>query len=371
MNATGGRAPRWLLAVGITGTVFIAALAFWLSFTALTHLAERAGVAVRQAWAWPLTVDGVIVVATIAAVALRDRKGAGYAWLLLTCGAAVSVTANAVQAAMPAGRPLAPALAAAVCSVPPAVLLAVTHLTVVLARHDPRPQRADSQAPALEPAPGDVFHAGPGANSADGVGGPGGARAAAPAAGPVWGVGAGGPTPSSGRTARGPGRVPRFTAPVAAASECTSTSESGPQGPRAEDGRAAAGPADRTGAGGPPGVVAGGDGAGPRTASSAPDTASESPGFGPDSDPADGRPVGGSGSEPVLGAAEVRALMWGADAPGGGAVGEGSRTSRAEEAARLRTAGLSNKEIAGRMGVNASTVGRWLRQAGEHRAGQQ
>jgi DNA-binding NarL/FixJ family response regulator len=78
------------------------------------------------------------------------------------------------------------------------------------------------------------------------------------------------------------------------------------------------------------------------------------------------------GLGPVLGAAEVRALMWGPDAAdSGGGAGEGSRTLRVEEAARLRAAGLSNKEIAALMGVNASTVGRWLRQAGEHRAGQQ
>ncbi|MDR0594005.1 MAG: DUF2637 domain-containing protein, partial [Bifidobacteriaceae bacterium] len=97
------RASRWVLGTGIAGTVFIAGLAFWLSFTALTHLAMRAGIAEGQAWAWPLIVDGVIVVSTVAVVALRDRKGHRYSWLLLIAGALVSVTANAVQAAMPAG----------------------------------------------------------------------------------------------------------------------------------------------------------------------------------------------------------------------------------------------------------------------------
>jgi hypothetical protein len=124
------------LATGIAGTVFIALFAFWLSFTALTQLAVRAGISAGQAWAWPLIVDGVIVVATVAVVALRGRRGSGYAWVLLVCGAVVSVTANAVHASMPEGAALSPGLAAGVCSVPPVVLLAITHLTVVLARHD-------------------------------------------------------------------------------------------------------------------------------------------------------------------------------------------------------------------------------------------
>jgi hypothetical protein len=130
--------------------VFIAGLAFWLSFTALTHLAMRAGIAESQAWAWPLIVDGIIVVATVAVVALRDRKGHRYSWLLLIMGALVSVTANAIHAAMPAGVALAPSLAASVSAVPPIVLLLITHLTVGLARHEDQP-KAEPPAPILPP----------------------------------------------------------------------------------------------------------------------------------------------------------------------------------------------------------------------------
>jgi hypothetical protein len=114
--------------------VLVAALAFWLSYNALTLLAVRAGIGAGQAWAWPLIVDGIIVVSTVAVVALKDRPGSGYAWVLLIAGAAVSVTANAVQAAMPPGARLSAPLAAAVSAVPPVVLLAITHLTVVLTR---------------------------------------------------------------------------------------------------------------------------------------------------------------------------------------------------------------------------------------------
>jgi hypothetical protein len=142
---------RWVVATGIAGTVFIAGFAFWLSFTALTHLAMRAGIDARQAWAWPLIVDGIIVVATVAVVALRERQGHGYSWFLLVSGALVSVTANAVQAAMPAGMNLPPALAAAVSAVPPVVLLAITHLTVVLARHENQPDTHPADTPATVP----------------------------------------------------------------------------------------------------------------------------------------------------------------------------------------------------------------------------
>jgi len=128
---------RPVVATGIAGTVFIAALAFWLSFTALRQLAIRAGIDEHQAWAWPLIVDGVIVVATVGVVAMRRQPGARYAWALLGSGAAVSVSANAIEAALPPDVFLAPALAAAVSSVPPIVLLAITHLTVVLTRTEP------------------------------------------------------------------------------------------------------------------------------------------------------------------------------------------------------------------------------------------
>lgn len=135
------------------GTVFIAAGAFWLSFTALADLAERSGIHSRQAWAWPLIVDGIIVVATVAAVALAGQRSAWYPWLLLGFGAAVSVTANAIHAIVTAAPGVPPALAASVASVPPVVLLAITHLTVLLNRHRAQ-QRARATRPEESPTGG-------------------------------------------------------------------------------------------------------------------------------------------------------------------------------------------------------------------------
>ncbi len=125
---------RWAAGTAVAGTVFIAAGAFWLSFTSLADLAARSGIGAGQAWAWPLIVDGIIVVATVAVVALAGQRSAWYPWALLTGGALVSVTANAIHAVVAADADVPGLLAASVAAVPPVVLLAITHLTVILTR---------------------------------------------------------------------------------------------------------------------------------------------------------------------------------------------------------------------------------------------
>ena len=134
---TTGKGRRWAVVTAVSGTVFIAAGAFWLSFTALADLAARSGIGTGQAWAWPLIVDGIIVVATVAVVALAGQKTAWYPWALLIGGAAVSVTANALHAVVAADADVPGVLAASVAAVPPMVLLAITHLTVILTRPAP------------------------------------------------------------------------------------------------------------------------------------------------------------------------------------------------------------------------------------------
>ena len=129
---SGGR--RWAAMTAVAGTVFIAAGAFWLSFTSLADLAARSGIGAGQAWAWPLIVDGIIVVATVAVVALAGQRSAWYPWALLVGGALVSVTANAIHAVVAADADVPRMLAASVAAVPPVVLLAITHLTVILTR---------------------------------------------------------------------------------------------------------------------------------------------------------------------------------------------------------------------------------------------
>lgn len=132
MRGRDGRS--WAVVTAAAGTVFIAAGAFWLSFTSLADLAARSGIGSGQAWAWPLIVDGIIVVATVAVVALAGQRSAWYPWALLVGGALVSVTANAIHAVVAADADVPRLLAASVAAVPPVVLLAITHLTVILTR---------------------------------------------------------------------------------------------------------------------------------------------------------------------------------------------------------------------------------------------
>ena len=153
---TGWSGRRWAVITSVVGTVFIAAGAFWLSFTALADLAHRAGIGEGQAWAWPLIVDGVIVVSTVAVVALAGERAAWYPGTLPIGGAAVSVPANARHAIVAADADVPAGLAAAVAAVPPVVLLASTHLTVVLIRTTTQPatEAAGVREPvALEAVP--------------------------------------------------------------------------------------------------------------------------------------------------------------------------------------------------------------------------
>ncbi len=159
-------ARRWAVWTAVAGTVFIAIGAFWLSFTSLADLTARSGIGAGQAWAWPLIVDGIIVVATVAVVALAGQKAAWYPWALLIGGAVVSVTANTLHAIVAADGDVPAVLAAAIAAVPPVVLLAITHLTVILTHTtNPEPQTMIWQTIAQQhgqptPGPGPGIEAG-------------------------------------------------------------------------------------------------------------------------------------------------------------------------------------------------------------------
>lgn len=119
-------------------TVGIGAASFVLSFAALRDLAARAGIPGQLAWLWPMIVDGTILQATMAVVALaghRDQeRSRRYFWIVLSSSAAVSVGANALHAVIPASVPLSPWLAAAIAVVAPVSLLATTHGLSLLIR---------------------------------------------------------------------------------------------------------------------------------------------------------------------------------------------------------------------------------------------
>lgn len=152
-----GWSHSWVGRTSVVGTGLLALGGFTLSFAALRDLAVRVGMPADLGWIWPLLIDGMIVEATLAVVALAQRgsRAVWYAWFLLAVGAVVSVGSNSVHA-MLTGHGWAGATAA---SVPPVVLLATTHLTVLLmaapeASAAPAQVPATVVAPELQPEPG-------------------------------------------------------------------------------------------------------------------------------------------------------------------------------------------------------------------------
>mgnify|MGYP000960961588 CR=1 FL=1 len=152
-----GWSHSWVGRTSVAGTTLLAVGGFVLSFAALRDLAVRVGMPADLAWLWPLLIDGMIVEATLAVVALAQRgsrRAVWYAWFLLAVGALVSVGSNGAHAVI-SGHGWAGAAAA---SVPPVVLLATTHLTVLLMAA-PEASASPAQVPAavivpeLQPEP--------------------------------------------------------------------------------------------------------------------------------------------------------------------------------------------------------------------------
>jgi len=110
-----GWSHSWVGRTSVAGTTLLAVGGFVLSFAALRDLAVRVGMPADLAWLWPLLIDGMIVEATLAVVALAQRgsrRAVWYAWFLLAVGAVVSVGSNGVHA-MLTGHGWAGAAAAA------------------------------------------------------------------------------------------------------------------------------------------------------------------------------------------------------------------------------------------------------------------
>ena len=152
-----GWSHSWVGRTSVVGTGLLALGGFTLSFAALRDLAVRVGMPADLGWIWPLLIDGMIVESTLAVVALAQRgsRAVWSAWFLLAVGALVSVGSNGAHAVI-SGHGWAGAAAA---SVPPVVLLATTHLTVLLMAA-PEASAAPARVPAavvvpeLQPEPG-------------------------------------------------------------------------------------------------------------------------------------------------------------------------------------------------------------------------
>jgi hypothetical protein len=121
--------------IAITGVMLLAVAAFLVSYAGLRQIAVAAGVSPALAGLYPLIVDAVLVVACVAALALR---GAGWqlqgcAWLSVMFLFAAVAVAGAVHAAG-VSLPHRPA-AAAVAALPWAAFLLGFGLCLSVLRH--------------------------------------------------------------------------------------------------------------------------------------------------------------------------------------------------------------------------------------------
>lgn len=121
------RSQTAVLIAAVTIAVLVATGSSVLSFTALADLAADNEVPASLAWIVPLIVDATVLGSTLAVVVLVEGKA--YAWSLLAMSAALSIAGNVAHAW--SSGPVAIAIAA----VPPVLLLATTHLVVLLAKN--------------------------------------------------------------------------------------------------------------------------------------------------------------------------------------------------------------------------------------------
>ncbi|WP_433599137.1 DUF2637 domain-containing protein [Nocardia sp. CA-135953] len=143
-QSVGMRVVRWSAVIIIAG---VGAAAFRLSFATLRDLAVLAHIPAKDAWLFPVIVDGTIVLATLGAVVLaKSPERRWFTWVLMV-GAAVSVVGNSLHA-VAAGRELPWWASALVAAVAPISLLVDTHGLVVLFRAAQR-----QSVPEAEPVP--------------------------------------------------------------------------------------------------------------------------------------------------------------------------------------------------------------------------
>jgi Protein of unknown function (DUF2637) len=100
--APGGvsRLDRVTLQLGVAVAVVIALCSYAVSATSLYALGIQAGYSWWQAAAVPMVADGPAIYGMFRIVSRsrRGAKGAGYGWLLVTCGTAASIGGNVAHA---------------------------------------------------------------------------------------------------------------------------------------------------------------------------------------------------------------------------------------------------------------------------------
>jgi hypothetical protein len=114
-------------------TYALVAINLAISYSVLQDLALVAGLGGWQSYAWPLTIDALILVSTRAAVEFGKHQARRYAWFLLWVSVVASVTFNVVHILLVPQQVAVP-ISIAVGAIPPIGALLVTHLAIVRAR---------------------------------------------------------------------------------------------------------------------------------------------------------------------------------------------------------------------------------------------
>ncbi|MGY4099102.1 DUF2637 domain-containing protein [Nocardia sp. R16R-3T] len=146
-QSAGMRLARWSAVVII---IAVGAAAFRLSFATLKDLAVLAHIPARDAWLFPLIVDGTILLATFGVLVLAHAPERRFFVTVLIVGSVVSVAGNSLHA-VAAGRELPWWASALVAAIAPISLLADTHGLALLIRAAQR-DSASEPAPVIEPA---------------------------------------------------------------------------------------------------------------------------------------------------------------------------------------------------------------------------
>lgn len=141
------KSVRWARWSAVLIVLVIGGAAFVLSFAALRDLAVRAHTPAHLAWLFPVIVDGTIIQATIAVLALADSLERTFFTRVLIAGATVSIGGN-IAHALVSGHG---ALAAILAVIAPAALLLDTHgLAVLLRSRNTSPTEPALPAVAVE-----------------------------------------------------------------------------------------------------------------------------------------------------------------------------------------------------------------------------
>jgi hypothetical protein len=144
---------RPVLFVAVAVTSILAAVSFLLSYSGLVAVAAWAAVPEWLSWAVPVTIDGAILVYTLAVLVFRSRgESATLSYAVLVGWTFVSVSANALHAWLAStgdARGVAGAVIAGLA--PVAVLLASHTLAALIVERPSLEEPLEEPVPAPEP----------------------------------------------------------------------------------------------------------------------------------------------------------------------------------------------------------------------------